>query len=591
MQAFWERICVWDSIVTSLLLGLFRRRHTMAWLVTALAVLPVLLLTLAMIQGQAAAREFQAVPLHAADLSGSERWAGRMTGKTTEAKRAASGQVARQEARSQAHLVLAARLVAAGALILPLSFLTSVFLMRCLGASQRRERRLSALLDASPEPLALADPHGRSFYGNSAFRRLHGLNLRDDLSARSLGNLWPPAAWSAVLRDGVWEGERDFQEAGGQAVPIAQALTSHQTEDGALDCISAVTRDLTERCRYEEALDKNLFALSRRSRQVVSLLDCLAEGFLTLDEDWRVTLLNEAAEQILGKTRAELLDQVIWEIFPELAATPLHVRCHLVRIDEHPVEFEAGFEPLGLWLKARAFPSTLGLSLFLTDITHRIQAEQQRDEHAIALEDKSLWLEMQNKELETQKIQLQQMNKALSRLATVDGLTTLKNRRTFHEGLGIEVRRARRHNSALSLLLLDLDRFPQYSAEYGSAAGDVALQIVSRVVKQSLRETDLAARYGGSTFALLLLEADAVGSTIVAERVQTALARADWRHSALTVSIGVSVLDDSLSEPNMLLAVAADGVRRSKAAGGNRALPGSPPPVPVSADQPALLAA
>ncbi len=373
--------------------------------------------------------------------------------------------------------------------------------------------------------------------------------------------------------------------------PIAQALRAHQTEDGALDCVSAFARDLTQQRQYEEALDKNLFALGRRSRQAISLLDSLAEGFLALDEDWRVTLLNEAAERVLGKTRAELLDQVVWEVFPALVATPLHVHCHLVRLDGEPVEFEVGCEPLGFWLKVRAFPSTLGLSLFLTDITARVQAEQQRDDHAVALDAKSIWLEMQNKELETQKVQLQMMNKALSKLATVDGLTTLKNRRTFHEGLGIEVRRARRHRSSLSLLLMDLDRFPQYSAEYGSAAGDAALQIVAQVVKQSLRETDLAARYGAATFAILLLEANAAGAAFVAERLQTALAQANWPHGALTVSLGVSVLDDSLSEPNMLLAVAADGARRAKAAGGNCVLPGSLPPAAPSSDQPVLLAA
>ncbi len=176
MQVFWERICAWNNAGASILLGLFRKRHALAWLVTALAVLPILLLTLALNEGQAAAREFQAVPLYAADLSGSQRRAGQVDAKTTETKRTATAQAARMRAYAQARMAFAARLAAAGILTLPLSFLTSVFLMRRLCASQRRERRLSALLDAAPEPLALADPHGRPFYGNPAFRRLHGLN-------------------------------------------------------------------------------------------------------------------------------------------------------------------------------------------------------------------------------------------------------------------------------------------------------------------------------------------------------------------------------------------------------------------------------
>lgn len=634
MQGFWERVgaCweqigAWDNAVTSFLRTLFRKRHARAWLVTVLGVPPILLLALALMEGvQARATTWEAAQEAANQAQANQAQAGsspaagnslhraEQTSGGESATSANTGRAARRRPPFHAaprlgqrdgrlgQAGLAARLVAVSILILLLSFLTSVLLVRDLAAAQRRERRLLALLEAAPQPLALADSRGQPVYENLAFRRLHAAerpgtpsaqnapSVQDASSAQASRELWPPNAWAAVLREGTWEGERDLLDGGGQPLPIAQALTAHQAQDGTLDCVCAVTWDLTERRRFEDALDKNLFALSRRNRQVISLIECLAEGFLTLDEDWRVTLLNEAVERLLGKTRTELLGQVIWEVFPELAATPLHVYCHLVRIDEEPVEFEVGVEPLKLWLKVRAFPSTLGLSLFLTDISNRVQAEQQRDEHAIVLEAKSLWLEMQNKELETQKNQLQLMNKVLSKLATVDGLTTLKNRRTFHEGLGIEVRRARRHHSALSLLLMELDGFAQYRAEHGTAAGDAALQLLGRVVKGCLRETDLAARYGGATFALLLIEAEAVGSAVVAERLQAALAQAAWPHGALTVSIGVSVLDGSISEPDMLLTIAGDGVRRSQAAGGNCSLLGSLPS-PVLADQPALLAA
>jgi diguanylate cyclase (GGDEF)-like protein len=102
-------------------------------------------------------------------------------------------------------------------------------------------------------------------------------------------------------------------------------------------------------------------------------------------------------------------------------------------------------------------------------------------------------------------LQLVRQRRMLERLAHVDGLTELANRRRFDEVYATEWQRARRSSSALSLALLDVDAFKQYNDRYGHPAGDRALRALARAVAGCLhRPADLAARYGGEELVLLL---------------------------------------------------------------------------------------
>ena len=94
---------------------------------------------------------------------------------------------------------------------------------------------------------------------------------------------------------------------------------------------------------------------------------------------------------------------------------------------------------------------------------------------------------------------------ALQKLANLDGLTNMPNRRNFDETLKLEWLRARRQKGTLSLILADVDYFKLYNDNYGHQAGDECLKAVSEILKQRiLRTTDLAARYGGEEFAVIL---------------------------------------------------------------------------------------
>lgn len=141
-----------------------------------------------------------------------------------------------------------------------------------------------------------------------------------------------------------------------------------------------------------------------------------------------------------------------------------------------------------------------------------------------AIERKQLAIQaaVQTKHIASLLEKLETANQELQRLATLDGLTQLANRRRFDEYLESEWRRLIREQAPLSLILCDIDFFKVYNDAYGHLAGDECLRRVAQVLKQAgKRSTDLIARYGGEEFAVILPNTPAIGAVQVAEEIRT----------------------------------------------------------------------
>src|SRR4030088_2463048 len=124
-----------------------------------------------------------------------------------------------------------------------------------------------------------------------------------------------------------------------------------------------------------------------------------------------------------------------------------------------------------------------------------------------------------------------------------DALTGLANYREFMDRLEREVHRAERSHHSFTLLLLDLDGLKRINDLQGHLAGNCALKRLAAIMNEHCRSTDLAVRYGGDEFAVVLIDSDKRMAEQVAQRIQTGLGT-DKEEPALSVSIGISIYPD-----------------------------------------------
>jgi diguanylate cyclase (GGDEF)-like protein len=162
----------------------------------------------------------------------------------------------------------------------------------------------------------------------------------------------------------------------------------------------------------------------------------------------------------------------------------------------------------------------------------------------------------------------------LERLATIDGLTGICNRRHFMVLAEAEWSRFQRYHRPLSLLLVDIDHFKSINDRFGHDAGDRAIAHVADLCKDGKRGTDIVARVGGEEFVVLLPEADLAQAEQVAQRLHRKLADhplvAGSGREAMTLSIGVSEATLSMSGIDALMKAADEALYLAKSSGRNR---------------------
>jgi diguanylate cyclase (GGDEF)-like protein len=176
---------------------------------------------------------------------------------------------------------------------------------------------------------------------------------------------------------------------------------------------------------------------------------------------------------------------------------------------------------------------------------------------------------------------LQKANEELQRLAALDDLTQIANRRRFDERLADEWRRARRDNAVMAVILCDIDFFKLYNDTYGHVKGDEALYAVAQAISAVLkRPMDLVARYGGEEFALVLPKTDLPGATRVAREIKAAVEALQIPHEAsrispfITLSFGVAARIPIGEKPSKTLVEQADkALYKAKARGRDQIVP------------------
>ncbi|MBK8570798.1 MAG: diguanylate cyclase [Nitrosomonadales bacterium] len=170
---------------------------------------------------------------------------------------------------------------------------------------------------------------------------------------------------------------------------------------------------------------------------------------------------------------------------------------------------------------------------------------------------------------------MQQQNQLLETLSITDGLTGLYNRSKLDVILKDELARFKRNQRPFAVLMMDIDYFKTLNDSYGHIAGDEVIAAVAKILSQSIRSVDYAARYGGDEFIIIMVETTADMALKMAERIRSQVN--DMRYSAngqivsVTVSIGVVQCQQSDATPTAVFARADSALYEAKRAGRNRA--------------------
>lgn len=185
-------------------------------------------------------------------------------------------------------------------------------------------------------------------------------------------------------------------------------------------------------------------------------------------------------------------------------------------------------------------------------------------------------LQAEIRERKLAEVALRKANLELQRLAVLDELTQIANRRRFDQYLQAEWNQSGQFS--LSLLLCDVDYFKRYNDAYGHQAGDQCLYLVAQPISRMVgRAKDLVARYGGEEFAIILPETDSKGALRVAEAIQAELLSLKLAHAHsevskyVTLSIGVATILPAANEsPKNLVTAADEALYEAKRQGRNR---------------------
>ena len=176
-------------------------------------------------------------------------------------------------------------------------------------------------------------------------------------------------------------------------------------------------------------------------------------------------------------------------------------------------------------------------------------------------------------------LKINEAQRKLVELATIDDLTQLCNRRYFFERFNQEMERAKRYQRPLSCLILDIDHFKHVNDTYGHLSGDQVLIDIAQILRNNCRQSDLAGRYGGEELIILLPETDSPGAMMIAERIREMIEQhqtVDDRGEIIRVTVSMGVV--SLTGPELgkmdknerIVQYADDALLRAKKDGRNR---------------------
>jgi diguanylate cyclase (GGDEF)-like protein/PAS domain S-box-containing protein len=278
------------------------------------------------------------------------------------------------------------------------------------------------------------------------------------------------------------------------------AFWSHMHLFPVRDCGGAITNFAAFLEDVSETIHAQQTAASVHAR-FTTVLENISDGCFSVDREWRFIYINARGAAWLGRQPSDLLGKNMWDEFPEGIGGPFDDTYRRALASQEFASCENFYEPLGIWIEVRAYPSQNGLTVFFANITERKEAEER-----------------------------------LVHLATHDTLTGLHNRfsclRAIDEALACD--------SMIGVLFVDLDHFKEVNDAHGHRAGDVALQEIGHRLASFADDDTMVARISGDEFVFVLTNADPESAKALAASVLQRMAE-PIAVDHLKVTVGASI--------------------------------------------------
>ena len=307
----------------------------------------------------------------------------------------------------------------------------------------------------------------------------------------------------------------------------------------------------------------------REFHWLMDVLHNIDVGLVVLDMEFNIKLWNSFMQNHSAQLSSDVLEQPLFDIFPELPEEWFRRKLESVCVLKNAAF--TTWEQRPYLFKFKNYRPVTGSAPYMYQnctIQPLLDTRGQVAHICLIIYDVT--------EVAVNRLQLQTANNKLHTISRTDGLTGLLNRKTWEHSLNQEFQRFKRTQNPTSLIMFDIDHFKKVNDGFGHPAGDEVIRQTGSLLLQGIRNIDIAGRYGGEEFAIILPETDSNGAMVVAERLRTAIEASSAHYEKhvinYTISLGIAQLSDTISDPTHWIEAADKGLYEAKRAGRNNSV-------------------
>ena len=305
----------------------------------------------------------------------------------------------------------------------------------------------------------------------------------------------------------------------------------------------------------------------RELHWMMDMVQSIDVGLIVIDREYRISVWNSFMQNHSGKSAEFVQDRTLFEVFPELSKEWFQRKAESVFLLK--TKAFTTWEQRPFLFRFKSYRPITGAEEFMyqnVTLNPLGSATGEVDHICIILYDVT--------DIASHKRDLEVANAELANLSRTDRLTQLNNRGHWEESLVAEFQRFKRYGTKSTLVMFDIDFFKKVNDTYGHQAGDEVLKVMADTLRKNIRTTDIAGRYGGEEFGVILAATDVEGGVFFADRlrknVEKLVVTYEGQEIRFTISLGIAPADEEMEEYKQWLESSDQALYASKHGGRNR---------------------